>query len=128
MKSTDAKHSDNKIVGIKLFGIKNCDTVRKARQWLDSQGVKYQYHDFRDDGLSLETIQDWLNRIDSQALLNKRSTTWKNLDEATRSNLAEADIPALLAAHPTLIKRPVLEIGDRLSTGFNEKTWQQLIH
>lgn len=121
--------SDNiTLFGIKLFGIKNCDTVRKARQWLDHQGVTYQYHDFRDDGLSLETISAWLARIPADELLNKRSTTWKNLDEATRRNLEAAGIPALLAAHPTLIKRPVLDNGDQLTTGFNEKTWQQLIN
>lgn len=122
------KSNGIKLFGIKLFGIKNCDTVRKARQWLDSQGVAYQYHDFRDDGLELETINLWLTRIPAEELLNKRSTTWKNLDEATRASLNPADIPALLVAHPTLIKRPVLENGDRLITGFNEKTWQQLIN
>lgn len=114
--------------GITLFGIKNCDTVRKARRWLDSKELHYQYHDFRDDGLSLETVERWLDHIPAEDLLNRRSTTWKNLDEATRASLDPAGIPALLVAHPTLIKRPVLENDGRLITGFNEKTWQQLIN
>lgn len=113
---------------MKLFGIKNCDTVRKARKWLDQHGADYQYHDFREQGLEESQVKAWLARVPAERLVNKRSTTWKQLDEATRDNLSGDNLPALLAAHPTLIKRPVLEIGEQVHTGFSEKTYQQLIN
>lgn len=112
---------------ITLYGIKNCDTVRKARRWLDSHAIAYHYHDFRDDGLTLDTIHRWLTRSSAEQLLNKRSTTWKQLDDATRDQLADTAIPALLAAHPTLVKRPVLDSGGELTIGFSDTGWQQLL-
>ena len=113
---------------ITLYGIKNCDTVRKARRWLDSLGIGYQYHDLRDQGLDRATIDHWLERLPSDQLLNRRGTTWKQLDEETRSQLSESRIPDLLLAHPTLIKRPVLDTGTQLTCGFDDKTWQQLFN
>ncbi|MFA5495466.1 MAG: arsenate reductase [Porticoccaceae bacterium] len=113
--------------GITLYGIKNCDTVRKARHWLDSHAITYRYHDFRDDGLTLDTIDQWLARSTAGQLLNKRSTTWKQLDDATRNQLDDDAIPALLAAHPTLVKRPVLDTGGELTVGFSDTAWQQLL-
>jgi len=111
-----------------LYGIKNCDTVRKARRWLDSRGIAYEYHDFREQGLDLATVSGWLERLPSDQLLNRRGTTWRQLDDETRNQLSEARIPDLLVANPTLIKRPVLDTGAHLTCGFDDKTWQQLFN
>ena len=113
---------------MKLYGITNCDTVRKARRWLDQQGIGYHYHDLRNDGIDTATLESWLTRLPADKLLNRRSTTWKQLDPQIRDTLRDDDIPALLAAHPTLIKRPVLDTGNHLTTGFDDKTWLQLIN
>ena len=109
-----------------LYGIKNCDTVKKARKWLDNQGVNYQFHDFRADGISSQQVTQWLNTLGWETLINKRSTTWKQLDEATRANMSEALAAQTILEHPTLIKRPLLENGAHITVGFKESQYQSL--
>lgn len=101
-----------------LYGIKNCDTVKKARAWLDSQGIKYRFHDFRADGLSAGLLEDLEKPLGWETLLNKRGTTWRKLEEAQRENLDRAKAMALMLAQPSLIKRPVLQTGDKTLIGF----------
>ncbi|MFA5632133.1 MAG: ArsC family reductase [Porticoccaceae bacterium] len=108
---------------MKLYGIKNCDTVKKARAWLDQHGLTYDFHDFRQDGLDETMIHRWQTSVALDTLLNRRGTTWRNLDSDIRENLVEAEIPALLAAHPTLVKRPVLERGSEVVVGFSDKVY-----
>ena len=108
---------------MKLYGIKNCDTVKKARRWLEANAIDYQFHDLREQGLDRPMIDQWLKAIEIDQLLNKRSTTWKNLDASIRDNLQEGDIPDLLVTNPTLVKRPVLEQDSNVMVGFNDKTY-----
>lgn len=109
-----------------LYGIKNCDTVRKARQWLDTSGLYYHFHDFRHQGLDAQTIHRWLDQVGPDKLINKRSTTWKQLDDNTRARAqAGEDIPSLLAAQPTLIKRPVLEHNGGITVGFSYDLYRE---
>lgn len=110
-----------------LFGISNCDSVKKAKKWLDNNGTDYQFHDFRKNGLNETTVAAWLNRVDASVLVNKRSTTWKQLDECNKAR-ADSDTLALLLEHPTLIKRPVLATATQLFVGFNEAGYQQLFN
>jgi len=110
--------------GITLYGIKNCDTVKKARQWLDQHHVEYSFHDFRGAGLDPKQAQQWIEELGLDVVVNKRGTTWKQLDEATRENLSVKNAPALLSEKPTLVKRPVLDIGHQRFVGFDEKIWQ----
>jgi Spx/MgsR family transcriptional regulator len=109
-----------------LYGIKNCDTVRKARQWLDQHHIDYRFHDFRTDGLEADDINRWLQHVPVDRLLNRRSTTWKSLAPDIRDNLTEDGIPALLLQHPTLIKRPVAENGHKIEVGFSDKLYTTL--
>ena len=108
---------------ITLYGIKNCDTVKKARRWLDSNDLTYQFHDLRNDGLDRQQVVHWTSQLSSQALLNKRSTTWKNLDDSVREAIlhdtdnGESAINAMVQ-YPTLIKRPVMEYNNQLQVGF----------
>lgn len=111
---------------ITLYGIPNCDTVKKARVWLAQNHVNFTFHDFRKDGLNAATVEAWCHRINWETLVNKRSTTWKTLDEATRQTLCRENVSALLAAHPTLIKRPVLETPNTLEVGFNADLYQPI--
>ncbi len=105
---------------MRLYGIKSCDTCRKARKWLDEQGRAHDWHDLREDGIDAETIRRWLDATGPEILVNRRSTTWRGLDENERARAMNSETaPALLVEHPTLIKRPVVESGDRVLVGFN---------
>ena len=107
-----------------LYGIKNCDTVKKAKRWLDEHTVNYQFHDFRVDGLEQQTIESWLKTTDWQTLLNKRGTTWRKLDDPRKESLDQATAIALMLENPTLIKRPVISDKDECYVGFNEEEYQ----
>lgn len=109
-----------------LYGIKNCDTVKKARQWLEKQQIEYRFHDFRSDGLELKQTQHWLQEIGIETLINKRGTTWKQLDDDIRTELNSINAAALLVAQPTLIKRPLLDIGHQRFVGFSETMYRDI--
>lgn len=110
-----------------LYGIKNCDSVKKARAWLDQQHIEYQFHDFRTDGLSATLLNDFVQRSDWQQLLNRRSTTWKELPPNEREDLDLEKACGLMLANPTLIKRPVLQTGDQLLIGFDPVQYHALL-
>jgi Spx/MgsR family transcriptional regulator len=109
-----------------LYGIKNCDTVRKARQWLDQQGIDYHFHDLRSDGLDETVIRHWSKAINWEALLNRRSTTWRQLAETDKKTLNENKAIQLMLAHPALIKRPVLDVDGKLYIGFKSVEYKIL--
>ncbi|PID44481.1 MAG: ArsC family reductase [Proteobacteria bacterium] len=109
-----------------IYGIKNCDTVKKARKFLDANNVDYTFHDFREDGLNPIQLAAWASELGWEALLNKRSTTWRNLPDETKANINEVLALAVMEDQPTLIKRPVLELSDRVVVGFNEQTYAEL--
>ncbi len=101
-----------------LYGIKNCDTVKKARCWLDQNGIAYQFHDFRTDGLTPELLQHLTDHLDWNKLLNRSSTSWRQLSADQQSDLTQEKAMQLMLDTPTLIKRPILDTGDRLILGF----------
>jgi arsenate reductase len=111
-----------------LYGIKNCDTVKKARRWLDEHGVAYRFHDFRTDGLDEKQLARWTKQLGWETLLNRRGTTWRNLPEAQRDKVSDATgaIAAMLA-HASLIKRPVLESDGTVRVGFSADDYGALL-
>ncbi|MBQ0721204.1 MAG: ArsC family reductase [Gammaproteobacteria bacterium] len=109
-----------------LFGIKNCDTVRKARRWLEEHDVAFTFHDVRSDGLSQQQVARWIDALGLEVVLNKRSTSWKKIDPAKRENLDENSVNALLVELPTLIKRPVLEYDGAVYVGFKADTYNTI--
>ena len=113
---------------ITLYGIKNCDTVKKARKWLELHSVDYQFHDFRDDGLERDAVQAWLAELGWETLVNKRSTSWKALDEQQRESMDEASALAAILQQPTLIKRPLLDTGHERFTGFSADNYQKIFN
>ena len=108
-----------------VFGITQCDTVKKACRWLDQHGTTYVFHDFRVDGLKPEQVATWLATVGAEKLINKRSTTFRQLDEPTKTKL-ESDPVAVLLQHPTLIKRPVVEHNGAMSAGFSDTQFTQI--
>jgi Spx/MgsR family transcriptional regulator len=107
-----------------LYGIKNCSTVKKARDWLEQHGIAYQFHDVRADGLTLEQLQNFATRVDWTLLLNRTSTSWRKLNPEQQSDLTEDKAIQLIVNAPTLLKRPVLDTGELLLVGFKEQDYQ----
>ena len=103
-----------------LHGIANCDTVKKARAWLDERGAAYRFHDFRKLGVSEGELRRWIAAVGWERLVNRQGTTWRRLDEATRAGVVDAVSAAvLMQAQPSLIRRPVLTVGDEVVVGFD---------
>ncbi|MGX9460222.1 ArsC family reductase [Shewanella sp. A14] len=107
-----------------LYGIKNCDTVRKARKWLETEKLDYTFHDFRADGLNETTVAQWVNIVGWEALFNKRSTSFRGLSDTEKSDITQKKAISLMVQYPTLIKRPVLVKQDNILIGFNAEQYQ----
>jgi Spx/MgsR family transcriptional regulator len=114
---------------ITLFGIPNCDTVKKARAWLASQGLNYQFHDFKKQGVPDQRLDAWIETLGWEPLVNSRGTTWRRLDDVTRAGVTDAArARSLMLAHPSVIKRPVVQWADgQVTIGFNEPAWRSRI-
>ncbi len=109
-----------------IYGIKNCDTMKKAFKWLDDHGVEYQFHDYKKRGLDQKTLNAWIKQAGWEALVNRRGLTWRKLPEAEREDINEAKAIKLILANPSLIKRPLLDTGKALQVGFNPEAYQAL--
>jgi arsenate reductase len=110
-----------------LYGIKNCDTMKKARRWLDAHQIAYDFHDYKVAGIERATLAGWVTQVGWQVLLNRAGTTFRKLPEAEREGLTESTAIALMLAHPSLIKRPVLTLEGRLAVGFKPEAYQALL-
>jgi Spx/MgsR family transcriptional regulator len=109
---------------IHLYGIPNCDTVKKARTWLDAQGRDYAFHDYKKEGADLERIAGWIAAAGLDTVVNRKGTTFRALSEADKAKAADAaTAPALLAANPSVIKRPIVEHPGGLLVGFKAEDW-----
>ena len=109
---------------IKIYGIKNCDTMKKAMAWLEANGIAHEFIDYKKAGIAETHLPDWNRRAGWKILLNTRGLMWKKLSEAERTDVDEAKALALMAAAPSLIKRPVLDTGTKLLVGFNPEIYE----
>ncbi len=110
-----------------LYGISNCDTIKKAKQWLSENMVAYQFHDFRKDGLEADQLNIWIDALGWEVFLNKRGTTWRKLSEADQADLDTEKATRLMLEHPAMIKRPVLVTADEIIVGFKPEEYIRLI-
>jgi len=108
-----------------LYGIKNCDTMKKARVWLDGNKVVYAFHDYKASGIDKATLESWAKKVGWETLLNRAGTTFRKLPEADRDGLTEKKAIALMLAQPSMIKRPVLDKGGVLTVGFKPEAYEQ---
>lgn len=111
---------------ITLYGISNCDTVRKARRWLDAHGIEYHFHDFRTDGLTREQILAWLEQLDWRDLINTRGTTWRKLSGGEKTALHEVAAIELMLEHPAIIKRPLVDCDGHYLLGFSGESYRKI--
>ena len=108
---------------ITIYGIKNCDTMKKARAWLDKSGVAYDFHDYKTAGIARDRLKQWSDELGWEVLLNRSGTTFRKLPEADREGLDETKALALMLAQPSMIKRPVLDLGGKLVVGFKPEIY-----
>jgi len=110
-----------------LYGIKNCDTIKKTRAWLDARQIDYRFHDYRADGLDSALLQRFVDQLGVDAILNQRSTSWRQLSEAQKTDLTPAKAMQLMLETPTLIKRPILLVDDQLFVGFKPDLYSTIL-
>ena len=108
-----------------LYGIKNCDTMKKAWTWLDSHGVAYDFHDYKKAGIDRARLEGWVRQLGWEVLLNRAGTTFRALPEADKQGLGERKAIALMLAQPSMIKRPVLDVGGKLLVGFKPDIYEK---
>ncbi len=111
---------------VTLYGIKNCDTIKKARKWLEGSGIDYCFHDFRVDGIDKNLVDGWLKKVDWQVLLNTRGTTWRKLPDDIKEGINKTKAISLMLEHPAIIKRPVLAVKNNFYVGFREEDYKEI--
>ena len=110
---------------VTIYGIKNCDTMKKARAWLDARGVAYAFHDYKSAGIERGRLEAWAREVGWETLLNRAGTTFRKLPETDKAGLTAAKAVALMLAQPSMIKRPVLDIGGKPLVGFKAEQYEQ---
>jgi len=113
-------------VTITMYGIKNCDTIARARKWLESNSVDYGFHDYKTAGIDRARLAAWVEELGWETLLNRAGTTFRKLTESDRQNIGPDKAIALMLAQPSMIKRPVLDLGDRRIVGFKSGNYEAL--
>lgn len=108
-----------------MYGIPNCDTIRKARKWLQQHAVNYRFHDYRKQGTDETQLKSWVDELGWEKLINKRGTSWRKLDEPTKAGMNDDSAIRVMLDNPSIIKRPLLQLRDRLILGFDESVYQQ---
>ncbi len=110
-----------------VYGIPNCDTVKKARKWLEANALSYEFHDYKKKGIDKAKLTHWSKAVGWDTLVNRRGTTWRKLPDDDKTDLTQAKAIQLLMANTSMIKRPVIETGEQLLVGFDEAQYQQLL-
>jgi len=110
----------------RIYGIPNCDTMKKARKWLGSHGVAYEFHDFKKHGVDEQRLRTWVRQAGWEVLLNRRGMMWRKVPDDVRANIDEASAIELMLSTPSIIKRPVLEHDGALRVGFSEADYEAL--
>lgn len=111
-----------------MYGIPNCDSIKKARKWLDANNIEYSFHNYKKDGVSKELVRGWSKELGFENLLNRRGTTWRKLPEDTKDNINEASAIQIMLENPSIIKRPLLDTGSKKLLGFSEEQYQKLFN
>lgn len=116
-------------MSIAFYGIPNCDTVKKARKWLEAQAIGYTFHDYKKEGADRGALERWCDAVGWEVLLNRRGTTFRKLDDAAKNDIDRDKAIALMVEHPSMIKRPVITVEEnaRLLVGFSESEWESVL-
>ena len=112
---------------VTIYGIKNCDTMKKARAWLDKRGVAYVFHDYKTEGIEKSQLERWAKAVGWETLLNRAGTTFRKLPDKDKEGITDKSAIALMLAQPSMIKRPVLDVGGRLTVGFKPEVYERAV-
>jgi arsenate reductase len=112
-------------VAVTMFGIPNCDTIKRARTWLDAHGIAFDFHDYKKAGVDADALRGWVDELGWEVLLNRAGTTFRALPDADKQGIDAAKAVALMRANPSMIKRPVLDLGDRRIVGFKPEIYEK---
>jgi len=112
---------------VHMYGIANCDTIKKAKKWLAEHDIDYVFHDYKKEGVDAALLQTWCAQVGWEVLLNKRGTTWRKLPDADKNELDESKAQGLLVEHASMIKRPVLLCGEHIEVGFSAAAYEALL-
>ena len=112
---------------VKLYGIKNCDSVKKARKWFELNHIEYEFVDFRENGIDKNMLSSWIDKLGLEVIVNKRSTSWRSLDDSQKNNISKENAINLLSDTPTLIKRPVIVLNDNILVGFDAVKYNDFV-
>lgn len=112
-------------MSVKIYGIKNCDTMKKARLWLDDRNIGYEFHDYKAAGIDRATLEKWVKALGWETLLNRAGTTFRKLPDTDKGGITEKKAIALMLAQPSVIKRPVLDAGGKLTVGFKPEAYEK---
>lgn len=110
---------------IKIYGIPNCDTIKKAKKWLTDNNIEFEFHDYKKKGITKSKLKDWCKEVDWETLLNRRGTTWRKLDDATKDGINKTSAIDIMAENTSIIKRPVIETGKDILVGFSIDTYEE---
>ncbi|MGD8908417.1 MAG: ArsC family reductase [Chromatiales bacterium] len=111
---------------VRIYGIANCDTMKKARQWLADNAIDYEFHDYKRAGVEEKRLRQWVKQVGWESLLNRRGMMWRKLDEAVKADIDEASAICIMMETPSIIKRPVMEHGKILHIGFNAEEYAKI--
>jgi arsenate reductase len=110
---------------VEVYGIKNCDTVKKSLKWLEANNIEVNFHDFKKEALTNDLVAQWFNQVDTSLLINKRGTTWRKLDDNQKELTEQADLVQLIIDNPSIVKRPVVLFDNKWSVAFKADEWEQ---
>jgi len=110
---------------VEMYGIPNCDTIKKARKWLEAKGVEYRFHDYKKEGVDSIMLSQWCQALGWETLLNRRGTTWRKLADESKENIDEGSAIQLMVENPSMIKRPLLVVGEKITVGFSDAVYQE---
>ena len=113
---------------VTVYGITNCDTIKKARKWLDNAGIEFTFHDYRKQGLEKPLLESWVDTLGWEILLNRRGTTWRKLPDAIKDNIDRQSAIEIMLENPAIIKRPLLNKAGRWHLGFSEAQYREIFH
>ena len=111
---------------VTLYGISSCDTIRKAKTWLENQRIEFEFHDYRKQGLEQQLLQSMISALGWEAMLNRRGTTWRSLPDTVKDQIDQASAMRLMLDNPAIIKRPILAIHNQLHVGFSDQQYQEI--
>lgn len=123
-----SENSNSSLSNVCMYGIKNCDTIKKAKKWLAAESIEAEFHDYRQQGITVDWLKQVLEQHDWEVVLNKRGTTYRQLSDEIKASLNEEVAIEQMVANPAMIKRPILAVGEKFHVGFSDASYKEIFN